>query len=158
MGGGVGISVHGSHRIVTETSKVGMPETGIGLFPDVGGTYALARIPHPGVGQHLALTGQPIGPGDAIRYGLADTFVPRDSIDDLATALAAGGDVDEIIARFAAQPPDSQLEADEDWIAAWATPPPRSWPPCVPTRTRRPGPRATSSRRSRRCPSPSPSR
>ena len=47
MGGGVGISVHGSHRIVTETSKVGMPETGIGLFPDVGGTYALARIPHP---------------------------------------------------------------------------------------------------------------
>ena len=121
MGGGVGISVHGSHRIVTETSKVGMPETGIGLFPDVGGTYALARIPHPGVGLHLALTGQPIGPGDAIRYGLADTFVPRDSIDDLATALAAGGDVDEIIARFAAQPPASQLEVDEDWIATCYT-------------------------------------
>ena len=121
MGGGVGISVHGSHRIVTETSKVGMPETGIGLFPDVGGTHALARIPQPGVGMHLALTGQPIGAGDAIRYGLADTFVPRESIDDLAAALAAGGDVDTIIAQFAGEPPASQLAADEPWIAACYT-------------------------------------
>lgn len=117
MGGGVGISVHGSHRIVTETSSVGMPETGIGLFPDVGGTHLLARIPQPGVGLHLALTGQPVGAGDAIRYGLADTFVPRERIEELAAALAQDGDVDAVIARFAEAPPASQLEADEGWIA-----------------------------------------
>ena len=93
MGGGVGISGHGSHRIATDSTKVGMPETGIGLFPDVGGTHALARIPQPGVGMHLALTGQPIGAGDAIRYGLADTFVPRETIDDLAAALARVDDL-----------------------------------------------------------------
>ncbi len=119
MGGGVGISVHGSHRIVTETSKIGMPETGIGLFPDVGGTFLLARIPQKGVGMHLALTGQPIGAGDAIRYGLADTFVPRERIEDLASAIAGSDDdVDAVIARFAEEPPASELVADEDWIAS----------------------------------------
>ncbi|HLR43564.1 MAG TPA: enoyl-CoA hydratase/isomerase family protein [Brevibacterium sp.] len=119
MGGGVGLSVHGSHRIVTETTKLGMPETGIGLFPDVGGTHLLARVPQQGVGMHLALTGQPIGAGDAIRSGLADTFVPRERIADLAIALSQSDeDVDAVIARFAADPPPSELEADEAWIAS----------------------------------------
>src|SRR5699024_2273141 len=62
MGGGVGISGHGSHRIATEATKVGMPETGIGLFPDVGGTHLLANSPGE-LGTHLALTGQPVGAG-----------------------------------------------------------------------------------------------
>lgn len=119
MGGGVGISAHGSHRIVTETSKVGMPETGIGLFPDVGGTHLLARVPQPGVGMHLALTGQPFGAGDAIRYGFADTFIPRERFDDLTAALAEStDDVDAVIARFAEAAPASELAADEEWIAA----------------------------------------
>lgn len=119
MGGGVGVSAHGSHRIVTETSKVGMPETGIGLFPDVGGTHLLARVPHQGVGMHLALTGQPFGAGDAIRYGFADTFIPRERFDDLAAALAeSADDVDAVIARFAEEAPASELAADEEWIAS----------------------------------------
>ncbi|WP_029087961.1 enoyl-CoA hydratase/isomerase family protein [Brevibacterium album] len=117
MGGGVGISAYASHRIVTETSQVGMPETGIGLFPDVGGTWLLARVPHR-AGMHMALTGEPVGPADAIRYGLADTFVPRERLPELLDALAAEpGDVDAVLARFAAEPPASGLEADEEWIA-----------------------------------------
>ena len=60
MGGGVGITAHGSHRVVTERSKVGMPETGIGFVPDVGGTYLLSRAPGE-FGTHLALTGTPVG-------------------------------------------------------------------------------------------------
>jgi enoyl-CoA hydratase len=117
MGGGVGVAAYGSHRIVTETSKVGMPETGIGLFPDVGGTWLLARVPLR-AGMHLALTGEPVGPADAIRYGLADTFVPQEQLPALLEALAADpADVDSVVAGFAAAPPDSQLSPDEEWIA-----------------------------------------
>ncbi|MFE0427113.1 3-hydroxyisobutyryl-CoA hydrolase, partial [Streptomyces sp. NPDC058953] len=75
MGGGVGVSAHGSVRIVTERSRVAMPETGIGFVPDVGGTYLLARAPG-GTGTHLALTGLPVGGADALLCGLADHFVP----------------------------------------------------------------------------------
>jgi enoyl-CoA hydratase/carnithine racemase len=71
FGGGMGISQGASHRIVTERSKMAMPETGIGLFPDVGGGYFLSRCPG-FVGEYLALTGVQIGPDEAIVYGLAD--------------------------------------------------------------------------------------
>ncbi|MYR13875.1 enoyl-CoA hydratase/isomerase family protein, partial [Streptomyces sp. SID724] len=75
MGGGVGVSAHGSVRIVTERSGVAMPETGIGFVPDVGGTYLLALAPGE-LGTHLALTGAVVGAGDALLCGLADHFVP----------------------------------------------------------------------------------
>ncbi|WP_103018321.1 enoyl-CoA hydratase/isomerase family protein [Alicycliphilus denitrificans] len=77
MGGGMGISQGGSLRIVTERTKMAMPETAIGLFPDVGGGYFLSRCPGR-VGEWLALTGDTIGAADAIAFGLADGFLPAD--------------------------------------------------------------------------------
>ncbi len=77
MGGGMGISEGGSLRIVTERTKMAMPETIIGLFPDVGGGYFLSRCPGR-VGEWLALTGETIGAADAISFQLADGFLPSD--------------------------------------------------------------------------------
>ena len=74
MGGGVGLSAHASHRVVTERSAVAMPEAGIGFFPDVGVSYLLARAPGY-VGTHLELTGDRIGAADAIYCGLADIHI-----------------------------------------------------------------------------------
>lgn len=89
MGGGMGISQGGSVRIVTERTKMAMPETNIGLFPDVGGGYFLSRCPGR-VGEWLALTGDTIGAADALAYGLADRFLPADRQADLWDALATG--------------------------------------------------------------------
>ena len=75
MGGGVGISCHGSHRIVCETSQIAMPECGIGLVPDVGGSLILARA-QGRIGDYLATTAARMGADDAIFAGFADTFVP----------------------------------------------------------------------------------
>jgi enoyl-CoA hydratase len=77
MGGGVGISCHGSHRIVGETSQIAMPECGIGLVPDVGGSYILSRAPGY-LGEYLGLTADRMGPRDAILVGFADHFIPQD--------------------------------------------------------------------------------
>ncbi|MFF0544950.1 enoyl-CoA hydratase/isomerase family protein [Nocardia thailandica] len=116
MGGGVGLSGHGSHRVVTETAKIGMPEVGIGFVPDVGGTYLLSRAPGE-IGTHVALTTARMTAGDAVAAGFADTFVPSAEIPALLDALR-GGDVDEAIAKFAAAVPDSPLLAQRDWIDA----------------------------------------
>ncbi|MDR7300937.1 enoyl-CoA hydratase/isomerase family protein [Haloactinomyces albus] len=116
MGGGVGISAHGSHRVVTERSKVGMPETGIGFFPDVGGTYLLSRTPGE-LGTHMALTGEPVGAGDALYCGLADHYVAGDNLDELITALSTGA-VDTALEKYAEKAPESPLEAARTWIDA----------------------------------------
>ncbi len=89
LGGGLGISGHCSVRVVTEASQVGMPETAIGLCPDVGGLYLLSRAPGE-LGTHAALTGCRLGPGDAIAAGLADRFVPRSDLAALTDILAVG--------------------------------------------------------------------
>jgi enoyl-CoA hydratase len=87
LGGGVGISAHGSVRIVTERTKIGMPETGIGFVPDVGGTHLLSRAPGE-FGTHLALTAGSITGPDAIALGLADHYVNSQEIPKLIDALA----------------------------------------------------------------------
>ena len=87
FGGGMGISQGASHRIVTERTKMAMPETGIGLFPDVGGGYFLSRCPG-FVGEYLALTGVQMGADEAISYGLADVKVTAESLASLWNALA----------------------------------------------------------------------
>ena len=87
MGGGMGISQGGSLRIVTERTKMAMPETAIGLFPDVGGGYFLSRCPG-AVGEWLGLTGDTIGAGDALAFGLADGCIPADQQADLWETLA----------------------------------------------------------------------
>jgi enoyl-CoA hydratase len=114
MGGGVGISAHGSVRVVTERSLVAMPETGIGFVPDVGGTYLLSRAPGE-LGTHLALTGTPVGAGDAILCGLADHFVPSDALDAFTAALATD-ELARALKSFAADAPASPLAAQREWI------------------------------------------
>jgi len=94
MGGGMGISQGAALRVVTERTKMAMPETAIGLFPDVGGGYFLSRCPGH-VGEWLALTGDTIGAGDAIAFGLADGCLPLDAQapvwDALGTQTFADG-------------------------------------------------------------------
>ncbi|MBI2748463.1 MAG: enoyl-CoA hydratase/isomerase family protein [Burkholderiales bacterium] len=90
MGGGMGISQGASLRIVTEHTKMAMPETGIGLFPDVGGGYFLSRCPG-NVGEYLALTGNTIGGEQAVAWGLADVCVPAASLPRLWDALQTQG-------------------------------------------------------------------
>ncbi len=115
MGGGVGISGHGSERIVTDSTKVGMPETGIGLFPDVGGTYLLARAPGE-LGTHLALTGTAVGPGAALALDLADHYVPEADLPALIADLEAGEDVETVVSRYAADAPADDLAEAAAWI------------------------------------------
>jgi enoyl-CoA hydratase len=114
MGGGVGISAHGSHRIVTERSKIGMPEVGIGFVPDVGGTHLLAHAPGE-TGAHVALTTNTMKAGDAIALGFADYYVPTEKVPGLLEALR-GGEVREVVREFAEPAPDSALLAQRDWI------------------------------------------
>lgn len=97
MGGGVGVSVHGSHRVMTEASAFAMPEVGIGFFPDVGGTYFLPRLPGES-GMYLALTGGRVGLGDALALGLATHAVRSNRIDDIWQALSEQRDVDAVLA------------------------------------------------------------
>src|SRR5271163_524371 len=87
MGGGVGLSAHAAHRVVTERSAVAMPEVAIGFFPDVGASFPLARAPGE-VGTYLALTGERIGAADAIYCGLADIHIAAARQAELPAALA----------------------------------------------------------------------
>ncbi|MEU8625098.1 enoyl-CoA hydratase/isomerase family protein [Streptomyces sp. NPDC048669] len=118
MGGGVGVSAHGSVRIVTERSRIAMPETGIGFVPDVGGTYLLGRAPGE-LGTHLALTGEAVGAADALLCGLADHFVPSRELPGLIAALdvcATPADIVATAQRYAAAAPGGELAAQRDWI------------------------------------------
>ncbi len=116
LGGGVGISAHGSVRIVTERTRMGMPETTIGFVPDVGGTLLLSRSPGE-TGTHAALTGAHLSGADAVFLGLADTFVTSGQLAELAAALETEP-VDAAVARFAEQLPESVLAAQQEWIDA----------------------------------------
>ena len=89
MGGGVGLGGHAHHRIIGETTRMAMPECGIGLVPDVGGTHLLARAPGQ-FGLYLGLTGARMDPGAALHAGFADRFVPEAAWPDLIAALEAG--------------------------------------------------------------------
>ena len=86
MGGGVGISVHGSVRMAGPATKFAMPETGIGLFPDVGGSYFLPRLPGE-IGMYLGLTGVRLGAGDCIDAGIAQLHVASDRSGDALASL-----------------------------------------------------------------------
>jgi enoyl-CoA hydratase len=89
MGGGVGVSVHGRYRIATERTLFAMPETGIGMFPDVGGTYFLPRLPG-ALGLYLGLTGTRLKAADCLHAGLTEAYLPQDRHGDLLAGLADG--------------------------------------------------------------------
>ncbi|SFT79399.1 enoyl-CoA hydratase/isomerase family protein [Arthrobacter sp. ov118] len=116
LGGGVGISAHGSARIVTERTRSGMPETTIGFAPDVGGTLLLSGSPGE-TGTHAALTGAHLTGADALFLGLADHFVPSERLPELAAALEAE-QVEAAVARFAEPAPPSVLAGQQEWIDA----------------------------------------
>jgi len=102
MGGGVGVGCHASHRVVGDSSMIAMPEVGIGLVPDVGGSLLLARAPGR-LGEYLGTTAARMGPGDAIHAGFADYYIPEDQWPDLIATLEETGDWETIDA--AALPP-----------------------------------------------------
>ncbi len=108
MGGGVGIGCHGSHRIVGETTQIAMPECSIGLVPDVGGSYMLARAPGH-LGEYLGTTGHRMGPADAILAGFADHYIPQAEWPDLIEQLEASGRA-EILVQHAQTPPTGSLD------------------------------------------------
>ncbi|TFB89867.1 enoyl-CoA hydratase/isomerase family protein [Cryobacterium luteum] len=114
LGGGVGLSGHASHRVVTERTKLGMPETTIGFVPDVGGTYLYTRTPGE-LGTHLALTAATMTGADAIALGLADSFIDsarlESLVDDLKRMPAAAA-----ITQLASPAPPAPLLTERVWI------------------------------------------
>ncbi|RXZ45962.1 enoyl-CoA hydratase/isomerase family protein, partial [Agromyces binzhouensis] len=120
MGGGIGLAGHASIRIVTERSRVAMPETRIGFTPDVGGTWLLGRAPGE-LGTHLALNSRTMDAADAMHAGFADAFVPSASIPHLLQALeerADPGTPSEIVMLFDETPGPSALAAARPWVDA----------------------------------------
>ena len=114
MGGGVGISCHGSHRIVCETSKIAMPECSIGLIPDVGGSLLLARAPS-NLGYFLGITGTQMDAADAIYSGFADIFIQKDEWSYVKEDLEKSGDA-SILQKYLKNPGDSQLSKSEKFF------------------------------------------
>jgi len=115
MGGGVGVSVHGSHRVATERTLFAMPESGIGLFPDVGGSYFLPRCPGE-TGMYVGLTGARLKADDAVFLGISNSHVPSEKLKDLEAALVAADytdnihhEIDAIIGRFSDHPGDAPI-------------------------------------------------
>jgi enoyl-CoA hydratase len=100
MGGGFGVSVHGSHRVAGDRFQFAMPEVGIGFFPDVGGTWVLPRMPDE-AGTWCALTGDRLKADDAVAAGIATHRVRSDRFADLAEALCGNLSVDATLAAFA---------------------------------------------------------
>jgi enoyl-CoA hydratase len=124
MGGGVGVSVHGSHRVVTERTVFAMPETGIGFFPDVGATYALPRLGG-ALGMYLGLTGARLNAADCVWAKIGSCYVPAERLDALEDALVRAdlrgngqATVDRLLARFEADPGPAPLAEDIDRIDA----------------------------------------
>ncbi|WP_026608382.1 enoyl-CoA hydratase/isomerase family protein [Methylocapsa acidiphila] len=115
MGGGAGISIHGSHVVAGEKFSFAMPEVGIGFFPDVGATYFLPRLPGK-AGVYIALTGARLTCGDAIAFGLASAHVPSARHEALAGRLIEGQDVSAAIAAEAAPAPESALAGQRHFI------------------------------------------
>ena len=122
MGGGAGVSMHGSHRVVTERTLFAMPETGIGFFPDVGATYVLPRL-RGALGLYLGLTGAGLNAADCVWAEIGSCYVPSEGLDALEDALVradftadAHGTVDRVLAGFQTDPGPATLAENVDRI------------------------------------------
>ncbi|MEU3462702.1 enoyl-CoA hydratase/isomerase family protein [Streptomyces sp. NPDC006733] len=115
LGGGLGISVHGTARVVTERAALAMPETAIGFFPDIGASYFLPRLPG-SVGRYLGLTGARIPGAAAVGCGLATHYVPSSELAALEAVLTGGDEPAAALDRFAVVPPVSELGAHLDAV------------------------------------------
>ncbi|SHJ40364.1 enoyl-CoA hydratase [Bradyrhizobium lablabi] len=124
MGGGVGLSAHGRHRVVTEKTKLAMPEVGLGFFPDVGGTFLLSRAPGE-IGTYFGLTGQTMNGPDAIHARFADAVVPSGKLAALRETLinlragANSADVKAAIEAFATGETSGPVAANQPQIDRW---------------------------------------
>ena len=124
MGGGVGLSGHARHRVVTEKTKLAMPEVGLGFFPDVGGTWLLSRSPGE-IGAYFGLTGQTMNGPDAIHAGFADAVVPSAKLAALREALTqvrpgtVSGEIALLIDGFALRETAGPVAALQSNIDAW---------------------------------------
>lgn len=112
MGGGVGISQPAKFRVATENTRFAMPETGIGLFPDVGGGWHLSRLPGR-LGQFLALTGARIDGSEALWAGLATHYLPAENLPEAKERIAAGHDIAQVLAALSVTPPEPKIAAHE---------------------------------------------
>ncbi len=117
MGGGAGISIHGSHRIVTERVAFAMPEVGIGFVPDIGGSHFLGLMPGR-TGLYLGLTGTRIGAADMLWSGLATHMIAHDRREDAVRALTQADSLDGALRGFAVDPGPSRLAAERQAIDA----------------------------------------
>lgn len=119
MGGGIGLTGHATIRVVTERSRLAMPEVKIGIVPDVGGHRLLASAPG-NLGDYLAVTAESFGAADAIAIGFADHFVPSERLaelrDELVAGLEDGHDPWTIVERAATTAPRSTLFGEREWI------------------------------------------
>jgi len=116
MGGGVGLSIHGRYRIATERTMFAMPETGIGLIPDVGGTFALPRLPGE-IGTYAALTGARLNGADCLYAGIATHYIASERLPLLMELLADGSEpVETVLATLHTDPGEAPLEALRDAI------------------------------------------
>jgi len=109
MGGGVGISIYGTHRVAGENYKFAMPETGIGFFPDVGATWFLSRL-RGKAGTYLALTGRTIEAADAYYLGLVTHCIPAQHYDAIRTALSQAEPIDPVLDGLHVNPAPSEIE------------------------------------------------
>lgn len=116
MGGGLGISVHGEIRVVSEKALIAMPETAIGFFPDIGSTYFLPRLPA-GVGMWLGLTGARIRGAEAVAVGLATHFVPSERLPRLAERIRAGESLVELLGDLESPVTDLPLAKIGEYFA-----------------------------------------
>jgi len=118
MGGGAGISVHAhGRRIVTESTLFAMPETALGLFPDIGASHFLSRMPGP-IGYYISLTGSRLTAADALYTGIADYFLESEELENFINAICDGEDPDSAIKRFESNPGPSSLAHHFDIINA----------------------------------------
>ena len=128
MGGGVGLAAHGSHRVVTDRTKLAMPEVGLGFFPDVGGTWLLSRSPGE-IGTYFGLTGQTMNGPDAVYAGFADAVVPSGKAcracarrSPRFAAGASSADVKAVIDGFATGETAGPVAALQPRIDGWFAP------------------------------------
>lgn len=108
MGGGVGISIFGTHRVAGENIRFAMPETGIGFFPDIGGGYFLSRFPGE-MGVYLALTGRSIGRSDAFYLGIATHCIAAEEFGKIRAAMIEGDPIDPVLDALHRDPGEGEL-------------------------------------------------
>ncbi|MDT9013432.1 enoyl-CoA hydratase/isomerase family protein [Novosphingobium sp. APW14] len=116
MGGGVGISQPARFHVATENTRYAMPETGIGLFPDVGGGWYLSRLPGR-IGQFLALTGARLDGAECKWAGLATHYLPHDTLAEAKERIACGHEPGQVLSALAITPPPAKIEANAAAIA-----------------------------------------